>query len=424
MCIRQPYSWLPNLCKHTSPNYCRSLLQRRESTCAGTYRRSSSRLICLTSQNSWRWQSLVTYILISMNPVSEAPLRLLSRIQDNIDDLQCVDLVECSASGRRFIDKHTLMTSCTPEGCNASATALHELDLHLSIRDTENVVKIERHSLQGERLHLLHEHCGRGDLLEIMQQEVRLQTAGVSPQSSSMMTLTDAGRRRVFTSILRGVHALHTAGIAHMDLSPENIFVTNAGVVKVGDLGHARRFNRNQPSIQVLQVAKEAYAAPELLCHTEVEDARCADAWSLGVILWTLCTKRALVHRAPSSTDGDKLFSQMAERGTVVALQETGLLSHVSASCVDLIAGLLDMNTKTRFSVATALHHPWIMQEIATTKQQSRRKSIGSMIKKKGEEFIMKHQRPTEKKTRVRTASAEIALESTRVTLTSRSLEA
>ncbi|KUF97150.1 Methyltransferase protein 9 [Phytophthora nicotianae] len=316
-----------------------------------------------------------------MNPVSEAPLRLLSRIQDNIDDLQCVDLVECSASGRRFIDKHTLMTSCTPEGCNASATALHELDLHLSIRDTENVVKIERHSLQGERLHLLHEHCGRGDLLEIMQQEVRLQTA-------------------------------------------ENIFVTNAGVVKVGDLGHARRFNRNQPSIQVLQVAKEAYAAPELLCHTEVEDARCADAWSLGVILWTLCTKRALVHRAPSSTDGDKLFSQMAERGTVVALQETGLLSHVSASCVDLIAGLLDMNTKTRFSVATALHHPWIMQEIATTKQQSRRKSIGSMIKKKGEEFIMKHQRPTEKKTRVRTASAEIALESTRVTLTSRSLEA
>ncbi|KAG3035586.1 hypothetical protein JG687_00000084 [Phytophthora cactorum] len=355
-----------------------------------------------------------------MAPVAEAPLKLRSRIQESLDGLQCVDLVECSASGRLFIDKHTLMTSSTPEGRNASAAALHELDLHLSIRETENVVKMERHSLQGERLHLLHEHCGRGDLLEIMQQELRLQTAGASPQSTSMMTLTDTGRRRVFTSILQGVHALHTAGIIHMDLSPENVFVTDSGVVKVGDLGHARRFKHDRPSIQVLQVAKEAYAAPELLRHTEIEDARCADAWSLGVILWTLCTKRALIQR--TSTDSDKLFSRMVERGTAAALQETGLLLHMPASCADLLAGLLDVNPLTRLSVSAALQHPWVMQETVTTKQQSRRKSIGNMIKKKGEELMKKHQRPSEKKTRVRTASAEIALESTRVTLTSRSL--
>lgn len=355
-----------------------------------------------------------------MTPVIEAPLKLRSRIQESLDGLQCVDLVECPATGRLFVDKHTLMTSSTPEGRNASAAALNELDLHLSVRDAENVVKFEQHSLQGERLHLLHEHCARGDLLDIMQQELRLQTAGVPSQSSSMLTCTDAGRRSVFTAVLQGVQALHTAGIAHLDLSPENVFVTESGVVKVGDLGHAQRFKLDRPSVQVLQVAKEAYAAPELLARTEVDDARRVDAWSLGVILWTLCTKRALVRRA--SSDGDRLFCRMVECGTAVALQETGLLSQVPATCVDLLADLLEVNPRSRLSVAAALQHPWVTQDTALTRQQSRRKSIGNMIKKKGEELMKKHQRPSEKKTRVRTASAEIALESTRVALTSRSL--
>ncbi|EGZ28135.1 hypothetical protein PHYSODRAFT_426731, partial [Phytophthora sojae] len=218
-----------------------------------------------------------------------------------------------------------------------------------------NVVNLERHFLQGERLHLLHEHCARGDLLEIMQQELRLQTAGVSPQSSSMMTCTDAGRRRVFRSVLRGVQVLHSAGIAHLDLSPENVFVTESGVVKVGDLGHAQRFRLDRPNVQVLQVAKEAYAAPELLRRCEVEDARQADAWSLGVILWTLCTKRALVRRV--WVDSDRLFRRMVERGSAIALQETGLLSQMPAACCDLLAGLLDVNPKSRLSVEAALQH-------------------------------------------------------------------
>ncbi|OWZ23567.1 Serine/threonine protein kinase [Phytophthora megakarya] len=346
--------------------------------------------------------------------VSGPTLKLISRVQESFDGLQCVDLVEWS--NRLVIDKHTLMTSATPEGPNASATALQELDLHLSVHNAENVVKLEHHLLQGERLHLLHEHCARGDLLEIMQQEFRLQKAGVPPHSSSLMTCSDAGRRYIFTSVLRGVQALHTAGIAHLDLSPENIFVTESGVVKVGDLGHAQRFRLERPSVQVLQVAKVAYAAPEVLRHTQVEDARRADAWSLGVILWSLCTKRALYRSSP---DRDKLFNRMVESGSAAALQETGLLSQVPTACVDLLVGLLDVNPKSRLSVTAALQHPWVTQDTAI--KRSRRKSIGNMIKKKGGELMKKQQRPSEKKTRVRTASAEITLDSTRVTLTPRS---
>lgn len=348
--------------------------------------------------------------------------RLHSSIQTSLNGLQCVDLVERLASGQLYIDKHTLMTSPTLEGQKASAAALHELDLHLSVINTDNVVKIKRHFLREERLHVLHEYCGRGDLLEIVQQEVRLQIAGVSPQGFALTTLTDPGRRRIFASVLRGVQALHFVGIAHMDLSLENIFVTNSGIVKVGDLGHAQRFQPNEPKVRVLQVAKEAYAAPELLSHNESEDARCADAWSLGVILWTLCTKRALVHRA--SLDSDQLFCRMVEYGTATALQESGYLLHIPAPCIDLLAGLLDVNPKTRISVATALQHPWLTQETAVPKQLSRRKSIGIIIKKKGEVLMKKHQRQSEKTKLVRTGCTEIALDTTRIALKSRDLAA
>ncbi|CAI5725906.1 hypothetical protein KXD40_002016 [Peronospora effusa] len=335
-----------------------------------------------------------------MAPVTVASSKLRSRIQESLGCVQCVDLVECPTSGRLFIDKHTLMTSYTSDGRNASAAALNELDLHLSLRDVEHIVQLERHSLQGERLHLLYEHCARGDLLDIMQQELRLLTAGVSPHSSFIMTCTDAGRRGVFTAMLRGVQALHNAGIAHLDLSPENVFVTASGIVKVGDLGHAQRFKHDRPSVQVIQVAKEAYAAPELFARTEVDDARQADVWSLGVILWTLCTKRALIRRP--STDSDKLFARMIECGTAFALKETGVLSQVPAACVDLLVGLLEVNPKSRLSVAAALQHPWVTQE-TPSRSQYQRQSIGNLIVKKG-----KHQHPGEKKTQSCTDSAEI----------------
>ncbi|RLN71154.1 hypothetical protein BBJ28_00000215 [Nothophytophthora sp. Chile5] len=345
-------------------------------------------------------------------------LKLRSRLQESVDGSQCVDLVECPSSRRLFVDKHTLMTSVSSE---SRAAALQELDLHLSVRATDHVVQLERYALQGERLHVLHEHCARGDLLQVMQQELRLQTAGLPSHDALVTTCTDVGRRRVFTGVLRGVQTLHAASIAHLDLSPENVFLTAAGVAKVGDLGHARRFQPNQPSGRVLQVAKEAYAAPELLLDTEVKDLRKADAWALGVILWTMCTKRALVRRA--SSDCDPLFRRMAERGTAVALRETGLLGQMSVELTHLLVGLLDVNPKSRLSVEAALQHPWVLQSSCdkTLKLQPRRKSsVGNMLKKKGEELLKKRQSGS-KGPRGRTASAEIELESTRVALVARS---
>ncbi len=102
----------------------------------------------------------------------------------------------------------------------------------------------------------------------------------------------------------RGLHAAHTATTAsgaplevvHRDVSPQNIFVTYAGVAKVIDFGVARateRFSRTQVG---LVKGKAAYMSPEQ-AEGRTLDAR-SDVFSLGVCLWEMVAGRRLFKRA------------------------------------------------------------------------------------------------------------------------------
>mmetsp|Transcript_79475 Transcript_79475/g.199791 ORF Transcript_79475/g.199791 Transcript_79475/m.199791 type:complete len:405 (-) Transcript_79475:353-1567(-) len=103
----------------------------------------------------------------------------------------------------------------------------------------------------------------------------------------------------IVTQILTAVRWLHELGIAHRDLSLENILLTDAGGgelhVKVIDFGMA---TLNQTVRREVR-GKQSYQAPEM--HTEAEyDTFLADAFAIGVVMfamaaqdypWT-CTKR------------------------------------------------------------------------------------------------------------------------------------
>ncbi|MBK7196415.1 MAG: protein kinase [Myxococcales bacterium] len=86
-------------------------------------------------------------------------------------------------------------------------------------------------------------------------------------------------------------------GVVHRDVSPENLFVTVDGQIKLLDFGIAKIADRF--AIKTLTgktKGKLAYIAPEQLAG-EVVDRR-ADVWALGVVMWEALTgHRLFSHR-------------------------------------------------------------------------------------------------------------------------------
>lgn len=298
---------------------------------------------------------------------TNAPTTLVARLERKSGGAQCVDLVALGGNERAFaVDKHSLVTTADPR---VAAAALRELDMHLTLlqasggRPHEHVVRLLGYRLEGERLHLLHEFCAQGDLLAVLRREARMETAGFPTEM--LATRSERSVRDIFAQTLWGVASLHRAGIAHLDLSLENVFLTADGQVRVGDLGLAERFQTCSSGRVVRQcpqsVAKLAYAAPEMHAAFAAGipiDVTKADAWALGVILWHLWTKRPLFCTA---TRDDPLFHRMERDGSLEALEAADPeLSAAPPALRDLLARLLTVDPLIRLSATEALRHPWI----------------------------------------------------------------
>jgi len=94
--------------------------------------------------------------------------------------------------------------------------------------------------------------------------------------------------------ILEGLREAHAHGMAHHDLKPSNLMVTNAGHLKILDFGLAKLIQpadkiSTQSHLQIKEFAGTLpYMAPEVL-RGDVCDTR-IDIWSFGVVFFQMTT--------------------------------------------------------------------------------------------------------------------------------------
>src|ERR1043165_7107297 len=98
------------------------------------------------------------------------------------------------------------------------------------------------------------------------------------------------------TQALRGLDAIHKAGIVHRDIGPENLMITrDTNTVKIIDLGVAKEEDSDVAMTRTgIFVGKLRYASPEqlgFLPEGQRIDAR-ADLYSLGMVLYEMLAGR------------------------------------------------------------------------------------------------------------------------------------
>jgi serine/threonine-protein kinase len=164
--------------------------------------------------------------------------------------------------------------------------------------------------------------------------------------------------------IADGLEAAHALGIFHRDLKPQNVMLTDGGLVKILDFGLARRLRPEEatfdPSKPVL--ARDAsvaatytarggtirYMAPEQFVtgHSSVQ----SDVWALGVILYELACGR---HPFARPDDEDFQAIRAIQFSDPVDLSE--IVPAISPELKSMIAGCLEKNPSARYASAAGV---------------------------------------------------------------------
>ncbi|MFO0585952.1 MAG: protein kinase [Polyangiaceae bacterium] len=139
---------------------------------------------------------------------------------------------------------------------------------------------------------------------------------------------------RILCEVLSGLHYAHEArdydgvslGVVHRDVSPQNVFVTYDGQVKVVDFGIAKSTGRLVETQTGIIRGKITYMAPEQAFATTVD--RRADIFSVGVLLW-------------EAIAGQRLWGQLSDPEIVARLMHE--VPSVTTVRPDAPADLVDL---------------------------------------------------------------------------------
>lgn len=273
-----------------------------------------------------------------------------------------------------------------------SQSAIREMSLcrELSHR---NITKLLEIILENKSIYMIFEFFEH-DLLQIIHFH----------SHPDMRPIPEQAVKSLIWQVLNGVTFLHKNWIFHRDLKPANIMVSSDGVVKIGDLGLARKFNNPLQSLYTGDkvVVTIWYRAPELLLGTR-HYTPAIDLWAVGCILAELLSLRPIFKGEEAKIDMSnkklipfqksqlqKIFEILGTPTSEVwpsllkypdyyAFQQQFLQSSSAVyqsnltnwykmvggknkQCLSLLRGLLEYDPATRLTADDALVHPYFLE--------------------------------------------------------------
>lgn len=209
-----------------------------------------------------------------------------------------------------------------------------------------------RHAFQNsERLFLVTEYCGGGDLFEYLNKKSR--------------PMEECKARYIAAEILLAIEHVHKIGAVYRDLKLENVLLDEEGHIRLADFGLSKLLtSRNKRPGFLLEsdeppklgrtktfCGTREYVAPEMLKGSMYDTS--VDLWAFGILLYEI-----LCGRTPFYSRQRNEIYERIEKAPVFYPKD------MSDDVQDLLKGLLERNVKERLGnrdggIAEVKEHPW-----------------------------------------------------------------
>jgi serine/threonine protein kinase len=158
--------------------------------------------------------------------------------------------------------------------------------------------------------------------------------------------------RRYFYQLCSAVNYLHSLGVVHRDIKPQNMLLTNCGNLKLIDFGVSHvlsMWDRND--LCTNYEGSPLFQAPEIVVGGREYRGFKADVWSCGVTLYLMLY-------------GQYPFIDEALLGLYdkILAEDVVIPSHdpTTMALTDLLVSMLDKDCSKRADIGQVLEHPWL----------------------------------------------------------------
>ena len=136
----------------------------------------------------------------------------------------------------------------------------------------------------------------------------------------------------LISQICNGIKEMHDKKIIHRDIKPDNIFMNENMIIKIGDFGVSKQLKSYKSyALTTKKLGTEYYAAPEILTKGIYNEK--SDIWSLGCIIYELLTLNTYYN--------DKFMDEIKQIDSNI----------YNEKWQELIDSLLELDYKKRFDI-------------------------------------------------------------------------